>query len=133
MPINYADYPANWLSEIVPAIRLRSGNKCEECGIPNGTIIQKGKRTPATDEQLQRFADLKAAGNTHQRALKKADLTQIVLTTAHLDHDKENENVSLERLRHWCQKCHLSYDSSRHQNNRRYGYKYRESQLTLEL
>jgi hypothetical protein len=39
MPIskaNAARYPKNWKTEIVPAIRVRSGNRCEcmgECGL----------------------------------------------------------------------------------------------------
>ena len=36
MPIDYADYPANWKTEIRPAILRRAGNRCEFCGAANG-------------------------------------------------------------------------------------------------
>lgn len=41
MPIDYDRYPDNWL-EISRAIREgRAGNKCEECGAPNGVAIAR--------------------------------------------------------------------------------------------
>lgn len=41
----------------------------------------------------------------------RPDGVKVVLTIAHLDHDEENWNVSLDRLRALCQRCHLRYDS----------------------
>lgn len=35
MPIDYARYPAAWLTEIRPAILARAGDRCEWCGAPN--------------------------------------------------------------------------------------------------
>ena len=35
---------------------------------------------------------------------------KVILTIAHLDHDEENENVTIDRLKALCQKCHLRYD-----------------------
>jgi 5-methylcytosine-specific restriction endonuclease McrA len=42
MPINYQDYPANWKSEIRPRILARANDKCEECGVSNGSALLKG-------------------------------------------------------------------------------------------
>jgi len=42
----------------------------------------------------------------------------VVLTVAHLDHDPENFNVSLDRLRDWCQLCHFRYDANHRQAER---------------
>lgn len=36
--------------------------------------------------------------------------SKVVLTIAHLDHDPENWDVSDDRLKALCQKCHLAYD-----------------------
>jgi 5-methylcytosine-specific restriction endonuclease McrA len=38
MPIDYNNYPHNWLTEIRPAILKRANNKCEFCGVPNRSI-----------------------------------------------------------------------------------------------
>ena len=32
MPIDYRDYPKNWKSELVPAVRKRDAGKCAHCG-----------------------------------------------------------------------------------------------------
>jgi len=36
---------------------------------------------------------------------------KVVLTVAHLDHDRDNFSVSYDRLKHLCQLCHFRYDS----------------------
>lgn len=38
--------------------------------------------------------------------------TKIILTIAHLDHDETNWDVTIDRLRAWCQLCHLQYDAA---------------------
>lgn len=52
---------------------------------------------------------------------------RIVLTTAHLDHDEDNWDVSDDRLATMCPGCHLAYD--RHDNlyRQRYGKDYRKT------
>ena len=35
-PENKHLYPKDWKTRIVPAVRERSGNRCELCGVPNG-------------------------------------------------------------------------------------------------
>lgn len=42
----------------------------------------------------------------------KTKEVKVILTIAHLDHDKENSEVSDDRLRAWCQYCHLGYDAA---------------------
>lgn len=55
---------------------------------------------------------------------------RVVLTTAHLDGDRSNNNFNnLARL---CQRCHLAHDLGHHVMNRRYGRHHsRPPQLTL--
>jgi hypothetical protein len=113
MPINYNDYPPNWLTEIVPAIRRRSGDRCE--GSP-------------------RYPDCRAAnGYPHPETG-----SIVVLTTAHMDRDRNNNqyhptdpNAPNNNLRHLCQRCHLNHDrQAQHIPNRRYGLKYSEDHQT---
>ncbi|MGB4776133.1 MAG: hypothetical protein WBP45_13220 [Daejeonella sp.] len=109
MPINYSDYPKNW-KEIRKRILERATNKCEHCGVENHTY---------------RVGILI---NKHGVIRKR---TYIVLSIAHLDHDKENHDVSDNRLAALCQACHFKYDLSRHIENRRYGRNFRMKQFKL--
>lgn len=98
-PENRARYPANWKSEIVPAIRARSGDQCEctgQCGLthlPNaraGTIpirCQARNGMPIDD----------------------IEGPKIVLTVMHLNH--QPEDCRDENLLHGCQGCHNRYDA----------------------
>ena len=36
--------------------------------------------------------------------------SKVVLTIMHLDHDPYNENITDDRLRAACQRCHLNFD-----------------------
>jgi heterodisulfide reductase subunit B len=58
---------------------------------------------------------------------------RVVLTTAHLDHDEENWEVSDDRLATMCASCHLAYD--RHDNlyRKRYGQNYKRTIPTLNF
>ncbi len=103
-PENKGRYPANWKSEIRPAILKRAENEhgwpcCEECGVPN---------------HAEGYRD--ADGVFHDTGgleLQPGDekLFKIVLTIAHLNHIEED--VRDENLRAWCQRCHLRYDAPR--------------------
>lgn len=57
--------------------------------------------------------------------------TKVILTIAHLDHDKENHEVDDDRLAALCQKCHLRYDLPHHINNRKYGRNFKINQTKL--
>ncbi|WP_432328880.1 hypothetical protein ACRQ5D_10760 [Mucilaginibacter sp. P25] len=98
MPCNYNDYPPNW-KQIRHRILVRAGDCCEECGIVNHT---------------RRRSDKPNRHGIYQ-------FSYVVLTIAHLDHDKENWEVTDDRLKALCQRCHLKYDLPRHIANRKYG------------
>ena len=114
-PENKDRYPANWATEIVPRIRERSGNRCEACMVPNYDL---GGRVPTgtwhkvrpLGEKLLRFEWPKPGDVAmcvgYDKPLR---IVKIVLTVAHLDHTPEN--CDDENLRHWCQRCHNSYDA----------------------
>ena len=85
-PENRARYPRNW-REITARVRERSGDRCEG--------------SPAYPECRVANAD------THPETG-----SLVVLTVGHLDHTPEN--CALENLRHWCQRCHLTYDAKHH-------------------
>ena len=51
----------------------------------------------------------------------KSNGTTVVLTTAHLDHDSDNHEVTDDRLAYLCQACHLGYDRWRHIMKMKYG------------
>lgn len=97
MPINYKEYPANW-KQLRREVLERADNCCEFCGVENYSVVRRfGKG-------LHDWCYVK---NTLKSPTK---LTKIVLTVAHLDHDKHNHAVSIDRLRALCQRCHLAYD-----------------------
>jgi len=91
MPIDYNDYPPNWLSEIRPVILKRAGNRCEGSPAYPECRADNAQPHPVTG-------------------------SRVVLTIAHLDHDKMNSDP--RNLRAWCQRCHLWYDIKRHTHNR---------------
>lgn len=55
----------------------------------------------------------------------------VVLTTAHLDHDETNWAVTDERLATLCAPCHLRYDAPDNAKRRAYGKNYRDNQYSL--
>lgn len=99
MPWDRSKYPRDWSTRIVPAIRERSGNRCEcrgECGRLFCNV------TPC------------AAANGQPHPLTGS---KVVLTTAHLDHDTTHNDLA--NLRHLCQLCHLSMDADLHAQHAR--------------
>jgi hypothetical protein len=95
-PENRDRYPANW-PEITKAIKERADGRCEclgECG--RGTH----------DGRCPNVHDGEAYGTG----------SEVVLTTAHLDHTPEN--CDPENLRAMCQGCHLHYDAEHHAHTR---------------
>lgn len=119
-PENRGRYPAEWKTEIVPAIRARSGNRCEEvtCGVANyalGGRLPDGRFLPAAPSGTDglRFTWPKPGeygwcDDGERREVLR--IIRIVLTVAHLDHDDLGTR-DLTRLRHWCQRCHNRYDA----------------------
>ena len=99
MPISYKNYPSNWFTEIRQDILERDDNCCKFCHVPNYSFVNKTTR--------------------EQCLLDEDNATKIVLTIAHLDHDREN--CEYENLAALCQKCHLNHDRHQHEFNRKYG------------
>ncbi|PTM61871.1 hypothetical protein [Phreatobacter oligotrophus] len=119
-PENRRRYPADWKTVIVPAIRARSGNRCEEpsCGVRNGSLggrLPNGRWLPADptgDDGLRLTWPAPGTYSWCSDGDRREPLRiiRIVLTVAHLDHD-DLETRDLTRLRHWCQRCHNRYDA----------------------
>lgn len=108
MPIDYKKYPPNWKTEIRPAILQRANNRCEVCGLLNGSIVLSQKINGKTV-----WLNPEGVMNTSAKKVK------VVLTIAHLDHDELNHNVSLDRLKALCQLHHLQYDSEEKQRRKK--------------
>lgn len=130
MPIGYKDYPADW-EQTRQRILTRAKDRCEQCGMINRKFIYKSNRYYILDGDQLHYNSLIDMGMSKADALKRLNLTEIVLTIAHLDHDKENHQVTDGRLKALCQKCHLQYDIPRHIENRKYGREFRKDQTTL--
>lgn len=130
MPLDYSEYPDDW-NEIRARILIRANNRCEKCGLQNHAIILKSDRKSPSPQQLDIYNSLLHNSYSIQQAMNRMGFTKIVLTIAHLDHDKDNHQVSEDRLAAWCQKCHLGYDMSRHVANRKYGRNHTKNQFKL--
>jgi hypothetical protein len=158
MPCNYKEYVSNW-KEISKYIReVRSGGKCEKCGVQNYEIGLRGK--DGTWYSLQQIEDdLNDSGydyfekelshHIHQKGdklgLLKKDFTKIILTVSHYDHDKKNNlytknpaevwALSKNNLHGLCQRCHLLHDMDRHVANRKRNreLKYQEKQMVMNF
>lgn len=127
MPINYKEYPPNWKTEIRPTVLERAKNCCEECNVPNYAIIyrpEKGKKD---------WVLMPEGHEADAMAIDGIKFTKIILTIAHLDHDKENHSVNIDRLKALCQRCHLVYDKNHHAANRKFGRKHKENNFILDL
>lgn len=112
MPINYKEYPKNWKTEIRPAILERAKNCCEFCGVKNHAIIHRfGKG-------INDFEYWPEGMESEIWTLEGKKSTKVILTIAHLNHDKLNHDIDLETLKALCQKCHLQYDINHHVSNR---------------
>lgn len=57
--------------------------------------------------------------------------SKVVLTVAHIDHDKENNRFN--NLAALCQKCHLNHDIHQHTQNRKYGKNWKINQTKLDI
>lgn len=91
MPANYKLYPHNWLTEIRPAILVRAG------AIPEEGIEANCERCGVENHSNRAIVDARGAREAY-----------IVLTIAHLDQDRENNDpLNLAAL---CQRCHLNWD-----------------------
>lgn len=109
--IDYSLYPKNWKTEIRPAILERDKHCCKFCGVKNYSIIHrfgKGK---------EEWCYWPEGMESEAWSLDGLKSTKIILTIAHLDQDKENNDY--ENLAALCQKCHLGIDLVHHIANAR--------------
>ncbi len=134
MPIKKSDYHPEW-PRISLEVREAAGWQCEWCGVKNALVIQRYDGNDWTEVDRIRSDENseweETKGMTWAR-LKFHGLTRIVLTVAHLDRNRHNNEK--ENLAALCQRCHLRHDIHQHIRNRNYGrYHDREHQLKLEL
>ena len=120
MPIDYKQYPANWKTEIRPAILKRAENCCEFCGAKNyskGVRQFDGTFTEIPIEPTRMLNDEQMWLQEFWANMNGFKVITIVLTIAHLDHDIANNDYN--NLKALCQKCHLNYDKEHHSKNSR--------------
>ncbi len=131
MPIDLKLYPG-WWKQFSIYIRVeRAGNKCEQCGAPNGEQIARGFFGPGKenpfwfDEKGGTFCAItgKRLGFFRDYELNIERETTVVLTVAHLDHEGgvcHCKNIygrkcsRLDHVRALCQRCHLALDMPKH-------------------
>lgn len=132
MPCDYRLYPENWTSEIVPAIIERAKNCCEDCCLPNKSIVYSVKffirdETGKIKPRMVWFRNEQDANREVRRGeIKKVT---VILTVAHLNHDETNPNIKLEDLKALCQACHLRLDV----NEKKRRAIVKQNKLKLEL
>lgn len=129
MPIDYKKYPEDWLTRIRPAVLERANNCCEECKVENHAV---GARDLSGKWHSERSINcLNSDAGFFLFGDKFPKIIKIVLTIAHLDHDADNKDIKIERLRAWCQRCHLNYDRPRHIANRKKNFNKKHGIQTL--
>jgi len=126
MPIDYKEYHPDWknISENIRVVR--ADNKCEWCGAPNHTLIYRPNRDKNKWELWPEGMQSEALNLDGYKA------TKVILTVAHLDHDKTNNEP--DNLAALCQRDHLLHDIRYHAANRKYGRKHKgKHQLKLSI
>lgn len=84
---------------------------------------------------ISRLIRYKRAGNkcewcgAYNRVPHPITGSLVVLTVAHIDHNKKNNNFN--NLKALCQKCHLGHDLQQHIENRKYGRNWKNNQTKL--
>jgi hypothetical protein len=127
MPCDYKKYPKNWKTKIRPDILNRANNCCEECGIENKLVIERGyyNGIEAYQDCFKEEGSIYRSDNSeyitsdYLGSLEKptGKLITIVLTISHTDHDLENNDYS--NLKALCQRCHNRHDIEYRKANRK--------------
>lgn len=130
MPFDRKLYPANWYTEIRPAILERAGHRCEQCGVGNYSVGYRDENgyftlwgIAVTYKDARELAD---AFDSNDGAQPKALV--IVLTIAHMD-NPDPADCRPENLKALCQRCHLRHDGKLHAQN---AYKTRRKGLAIK-
>lgn len=131
MPINYKEYHPKWTLIRRLILNHRAKHCCEHCSLPNHAIIRRGRGEDVMIVDSTELQQRIASGQKKVRALKYLRLTEVVLTIAHLDHNKHNNRFN--NLAALCQRCHLRIDLAHHVANRKYGRKHKEGQMEMEI
>jgi len=123
MPIDYKLYPANWKTEIRPAIMERAKNCCEFCNVENYRLILRGNWNNIDcyqddDGFIYDANTSEKIGSDYVGEVHPTNkFIKVVLTIAHLDHDVNNNDYS--NLKALCQRCHNRYDIDNRVKNRK--------------
>lgn len=119
-PENKSRYPADWNARSRFVRFYRARNRCEWCGIENGTSLPpKCCGEPIFDERRRCLS----CGKPEPR---------VVLTAAHV-HDHRPEAASLMNLAALCQKCHNRHDAALRRTQRQERLLKEAGQMDLTL
>ncbi len=112
MPINYKRYPPEW-NIIVSKILIRAKCRCEICGLRNKSTAYSISLYVKENGRYKLCSIWFRSRQDAEREDKYNNIkpVKVVLTIAHLDHDEENWNIKMDRLKAMCQLCHLRYDA----------------------
>lgn len=133
MPLNYANYPSNWKTEIRPALLSRAKHRCEVCGVKNYSVGEW-----CSDGIFLEWDYF--TGAWAKRNNKKP--TKIILTLAHLDAHGDKCKCEFRfgkkcgeysHILVMCQRCHLGYDRVRHQLSRKINASTKSNERTSGL
>lgn len=105
MPMNLADYHPDW-RWISRQIREQANQRCEFCDVANHAVGARDIYGAWHDEE-----DIHGMNSTEGARLFAGEfprMIRVVLTVAHLDQDRGNNDPS--NLRALCQKCHNAWD-----------------------
>lgn len=119
MPCDYTEYPPDWKA-IRAEVMERAGGCCEgtpefpDCRVKHHGVYYYEKNGSRREHD---------GGCETDQYIIDAGLrcSKVVLTIAHMDHDKSNNGEPGNRpnLRALCQRCHLSWDIDTHKANAR--------------
>ncbi|MGI9451780.1 MAG: hypothetical protein ACR2QH_14250 [Geminicoccaceae bacterium] len=113
-------YPIDW-PELSASVRFdRAGGRCEQCRRPHGRIIHHlgdGRWFDSEDEIWRDGEGRAVEWIDHRDYGGELQRTKVVLATAHLDHNPENNRPG--NLKALCQRCHLRHDRKEHRRRAR--------------
>ena len=108
----------------------RAGNKCEQCGKPNGVLVECVSWVSAfkihvmywrndwrnAGAWVNRYGIVENAGAIIEASEIAPRFIKVVCTFAHLDHNPANNAEDNKAF--LCQWCHLNYDGPHHKYSR---------------
>lgn len=123
--MNIAEYHPDW-RWISMQIREQADHQCEWCGVPNHAV---GARDRNNHWHNADAIDHMNSDVGYGLFGDYPKIIRIVLTVAHIDHDKANNDPS--NLAALCQRCHLNHDRLHHAETRRRKRAAQSGQLSL--